>query len=102
MEEFVPMRLAKLRIKKNVSAREMSLAIGQNVSYINHIESGRALPSLSTLQYICHYFGISVQEFFDTGSHNPPKLESILSDLKKLDDSQLDSVAMLVKELAKK
>ncbi len=102
MDEFVPMRLAKLRTKKGVSAREMSLAIGQNASYINHIESGRALPALPALQYICHYLGISVQDFFDTGVQNPPKLEAILKDLNQLDDHQLDLVAAFVKELAKK
>ena len=37
-EEF-GMRLAKLRTAANISAREMSLAIGQNASYINRIVS---------------------------------------------------------------
>ena len=34
-------RLYKLRAQKNVSAREMSLDIGQNDSYINRIENSR-------------------------------------------------------------
>ena len=38
-EEFFPARLAELRLKANVSAREMSLALGQNASYINRIEN---------------------------------------------------------------
>ena len=36
-------RLSKLRNFKNVSAREMSLDIGLNESYINNIESGKVL-----------------------------------------------------------
>ena len=41
-EKAFALRLATLRTKKNVSAREMSLAIGQNPGYINHIETGRS------------------------------------------------------------
>ena len=37
-EKDFALRLANLRTKKNVSAREMGLAIGQNQGYINHIE----------------------------------------------------------------
>ena len=33
-EEFIAKRISTLRTNKNVSAREMSLAIGQNESYI--------------------------------------------------------------------
>ena len=38
-EELLAERLAKLREEKNISAREMSLSIGQNASYINRIEN---------------------------------------------------------------
>ena len=52
-EKDFALRLAQLREKKNVSAREMSLAIGQNPGYINNIESGKSLPSLMGVFYIC-------------------------------------------------
>ena len=32
-------RLAELRNQHNISARELSLSIGQNSHYINHIEN---------------------------------------------------------------
>lgn len=95
-------RLAKLRIKKNVSAREMSLAIGQNQGYINHIELCQATPSLSGIFYICEYLGITPSEFFDIESENPAKQNKINEYLKKLNNEQLDIVEALVKELAKK
>ena len=47
-EEFFVERLSKLREDLNVSAREMSLAIGQNESYINRIENRKAFPCEST------------------------------------------------------
>ena len=33
---------------------------------------------------------------------NPSKLDAIVNDMKKLDDRQLDTIAMLVKDLIKK
>lgn len=44
-EEQFCERLAQLRLKKGVSARDMSLSLGQSESYINRIENkkiGRA------------------------------------------------------------
>ena len=101
-EKDLALRLAQLREKKNVSAREMSLAIGQNPGYINNIESGKSLPSLPGVFYICDYLGISVSEFFDLDTKNPIKLDAIISDLKKLDDAQFENIANLVKSLTNK
>ena len=101
-EKDFSLRLAQLREKKGVSARDMSLSIGQNPGYINNIESGKSLPSLTGIFYICDYLGISVSEFFDLNTKNPTKLNGIISDLKKLDDQQLESIANLVKGLTKK
>ena len=100
-EDDFPLRLAQLRTKKGVSARDMSLSIGQNHAYINNIESGKALPSLAIFFYICEYLNITPSEFFDLDSKNPEKLQSLIKDLKKLDDKQLDSIAEIVKGLAK-
>lgn len=41
-------RLAQLRMNKGVSARDMSLSIGQSPNYINGIESGDNYPSMAT------------------------------------------------------
>ena len=40
-EKIFGLRLAKLRQSVDVSAREMSLALGQNKNYINSIETGK-------------------------------------------------------------
>lgn len=39
-EDFFAERLNYLRVQKKVSAREMSLALGQNESYINRVGGG--------------------------------------------------------------
>ena len=64
-EKEFGMRLSVLRNQKGVSARDMSLSIGQNPAYINHIENGRSTPSFPVFTYICEYLGISEKEFFD-------------------------------------
>lgn len=98
-EEDFPMRLAKLRTKKGVSARDMSLSIGQNPGYINNIETGKALPSMSTFFYICNYLNISPQDFFDTDAELPEQLHVLTNDLKMLNEIQLEHISALVKDL---
>ena len=98
-EKDFSMRLATLRTKKNVSAREMSLSIGQNQGYINHIESGQGTPSLSGVFYICEYLGITPSQFFDFDIKNPEKLNKINEYLKKLNDEQLNALEMFLKSM---
>ena len=100
-EKEFAMRLAKLRTKKNVSAREMSLAIGQNPGYINHIETGQGAPSLSGLFYICDYLGITPSEFFDNDTENPAQLHALVELLKQLNDDQLTVIENLIKNMIK-
>ena len=100
-EEDFSARLAKLRIKKGVSARDMSLSIGQNAGYINNIENGKALPSMSSFFFICEYLNISPQEFFDTASQQPEELRILINNLKKLDARQLKNISEIVEGLVR-
>ncbi|MDD6035290.1 MAG: hypothetical protein PUC30_03735 [Lachnospiraceae bacterium] len=43
-EEDYVSRLTQLSLERNVSARDMSLSLGQNPGYINNIESGKTTP----------------------------------------------------------
>lgn len=101
-EKDFSLRLSKLREKKGVSARDMSLSIGQNPGYINNIETGKSMPSLAGIFYICEYLGVTPSEFFDVGSENPARLKELIDYLKLLDDEQLANVTAIVKSLAKK
>lgn len=100
-EKEFALRLAQLREKKGVSARDMSLSIGQNPGYINNIESGKSMPSLNGIFYICDYLEMTPCELFDLESPNPTRLNEIVKDLKKLDDKQLEAVAVLVKGITR-
>lgn len=98
-EDEFPARLARLRAKKGVSSRDMSLSIGQNAGYISNIECGKALPSMSVFFFICEYLNITPSAFFDEENENPEKLQKLIADLKKLDDEQLDTISTLVRGL---
>ena len=79
----------------------MSLSIGQNPGYINNIETGKALPSMSAFFFICDFLGISPQEFFDTESKDPEEIRALIKNLKKLDTNQLRSISSIVDGLVK-
>lgn len=98
-EDFFSNRLSALRDQKNVSAREMSLAIGQNSSYINRIENQQTFPSMRSFFYICEYLEISPKDFFDSETENPILINEILDELKKLDNMQLNTILAVAKGL---
>ena len=100
-EKDFALRLSQLREKKGVSARDMSLSIGQNPGYINNIESGKSAPSLVGIFYICDYLGITPKEFFDLDVKNPTRLNAVIQNLKRLNDRQLSLVEDLVKNILK-
>ena len=64
-EQFIRVRISKLREQKQVSERKMSLDLGHSTSYIRSITSGRSLPSMSEFLYICEYLGVTPMEFFN-------------------------------------
>ena len=101
-ESYIVSRITELRMKKGVSARDMSLSLGQSESYINTIENKRSLPSITLFLYICEYFDSSPMEFFDEGNKYPTELADIVKDLKKLNGETLGRIAHVIKDLANK
>lgn len=99
-EDFAK-RLSELRMNKGVSARDMSLSIGQSAGYINNIENGVNLPSMMAFFYICDYLGIEPKDFFDTKSTDPMKANELLDIAKSLNSEQLDNLIALAKGLRK-
>lgn len=99
-EEFLPLRLTQLRMQKNVSARDMSLSLGQANNYINSIENRKALPSMQSFFYICEYLGVTPQEFFDEGNACPVRLRELVDEAKHLDDNALGHLLALIRELS--
>ena len=96
---WFPMRIAELRTQKGVSARDMSLSLGQSESYINKIENKRTLPSMAGFIYICDYFGITPQDFFNIDSPAPQKSKEIMLEMERLTSSQLEHVMLIIKDI---
>ena len=95
-------RVTELRSQKGVSARDMSLSLGQSESYINKIENKRTFPSMTGLMYICEYFDITPQEFYNTDIHAPSKSNEIYREISKLTPDQAEHILLLIKDLLKK
>ena len=94
-------RLTQLRLSKGVSARDMSLSLGQSAGYINNIENGVNLPSMTVFFYICDYFGITPKEFFDDDTDEPSKVRELADAAGKLTTEQLDHLIAIVKAMTK-
>ena len=97
--EFFYKRLTELRLQKGVSARDMSLSLGQSESYINKIENKRTLPSFMGFIYICEYFNITPQEFFNENGVSPQKTKELILEFEKLPPKYTDHVLQIIKDL---
>ena len=100
--EFIIKRIQKLRDTRGVSARDLSLSLGQNNGYINKIETKQGKPSIEGLTFICEYFGITLGEFFDEGTEQPLKVKELLAEVKGLDADSLDLLIGTARKMKKK
>ena len=102
IEEKFAERLTELRLAKGVSARDMSLSIGQSAGYINAIENKSNLPSMRGFFYICEYLEITPQKFFEFDNKNPYRLDEIISYLKYLSPEELEHLTAFFRSISKK
>lgn len=98
-EDFLATQLSQLRIQKGVSAREMSLALGQAPNYINTIENRKSLPSMQAFFFICEYLNVTPQEFFDADNPCPAEIRALVSEAKRLDSRSRALVLELMRRL---
>ena len=99
LEEDFAKRLAELRAKKKVSARDMSLSIGQCSGYISNIENGHNLPSMAVFFYICDYLGVTPCEFFEVENNDPATLSPIFEQIKKLKPEQVEVLRAMLNQM---
>ena len=97
--DWFPKRVAELRMQKGVSARDMSLSLGQSESYINKIENKRTLPSMTGFLYICEFFGITPQDFFNFDTSAPQKVNEITKEAEKLTPTQADHILQIIRDI---
>ena len=98
-QEWFSSRLTKFRTDRNLSARDMSLSLGQSAGYINKIENMKSLPSMNMFFYICQYLHISPQMFFDENITQPILIQEALAELQKMDATQLEHLIAVMKDI---
>jgi transcriptional regulator with XRE-family HTH domain len=96
---FFANRLTQLREQQGLSARDMSLSLGQNENYINKIENKHTLPSMSAFFNICDFLKVTPQEFFDGDNICPKELNHLIKNLKKLDKQSLLYLSALIEKM---
>lgn len=92
-------RLAHLRIQKDVSARDMSLSMGQSPSYINNIENKNALPSMQSFFDICEYLDITPMDFFNFDDEYPLVSNELIKEIQLLDTNQAIHIYDILKDI---
>lgn len=101
LKDFFAKRIYELRNERNISARELSLTMGQNSSYINRIENRITLPSIQGLLCICECLDITPYDFFNPGVVFPHKTRSTIDLLNQLDEEELEALHFLVSVMIK-
>ena len=79
----------------------MNEFIGQSEGYINKIESGYSLPSLSGFFYICEFLEVTPYEFFNYYIKDDDKIQKIVNILFSLSPRQLDYFFEILNDIKK-
>lgn len=94
-------RLAQLRTNAGISARDMSLTLGQNPGYINQIENKRMYPSMEMFFIICDFLKVSPQEFFSEHP-NPYACRKLYDKISKLSEDDISAMSYIADRLNNK
>lgn len=90
-------RVSAIRTKANLSARELSLRIGKNESYINRLEYRKNFePSISVISTIAEVCGSSLEEMFYYDINQYSKDKEIISLLKKCNEKKKQAIIDLL------
>ncbi len=99
---YVRQRITELRLKRDVSEYEMSLALGMNRNYIQGITSGKALPSMAQFLNICEYFEITPMQFFDGETLYPQLIRKVIEEMQGMDDEDMLLLLTVSRHLRRK
>ncbi|MBQ8314023.1 MAG: helix-turn-helix transcriptional regulator [Clostridia bacterium] len=97
--DFIRNRITELRLKKGVSEHKMSLELGHSRNYIRNITSGRSLPSVQELLYICEYLEVEPGTFFDEQKEERLLVQRALDGMRELPDKDLLTLISLIDRL---
>lgn len=100
--DFIRNRITQLRLIMGVSEHKMSLELGHSRNYIRNITSGRSLPSVQELLYICEYLNVQPRVFFDDSQEERLLIQRALKGMRDLPDKDLLTLISLIERLKEK
>lgn len=90
-------RISTVRTRANLSARELSLRIGKNESYINRLEYRKNFePSISVISDIAEACGSSLEELFYYDINQYSKDKEIILLLNKCNEKKKQAIIDLL------
>lgn len=93
-------RINQLRLEKGWSVYRLSVESGLPQSTLTNMFNRETLPSITTLECICHAFGISMSEFFvDSTVLDVIDEQEILTLYRALSKDSQKTVTELLKQL---
>lgn len=92
-------RLYTLRQEKGISARDMSLSLGQAHNYINSLESEKNFPTMLNFFYICEYLEITPIEFFNYKNKDPRQANELYNEIMKMDTKSQEYLLNFIKSM---
>lgn len=98
-QEWFSSRLTQIRSERKLSARDLSLSLGQSAGYINKIENQKSMPSMQVFFYLCEYLRITPQEFFDQNVTYPLLLKETMVELEKMNPEQLEHILNIARDI---
>ncbi len=93
-------RMKSLRTLYGITVKEMSEYVGCSMQFIDKIERGEYLPTLSTAVSIANRLGVTVSEFFDYDCSDPIMIRNIIVDIAKLNDIQKEALLTIISGMA--
>lgn len=85
-------KITELRTAQGISLTNLAKRSGIAQSSLSYIESGKAQPTVETVEKICTALGITLSEFFsDTQEQEPlpPEVRRITEKIKQLPQNKL-------------
>ncbi|MEG1497703.1 MAG: transcriptional regulator, partial [Clostridiales bacterium] len=85
-----------------ISERQMSLDLGHSPGYINGITSGRKMPSVNELLYICDYLAIEPSEFFNVAKETTLLQQEVMAKTYQLSGEDTALILSFINRLQEK
>lgn len=84
-------RITEIRVSQGISLTNLAKRSGIAQSSLSYIESGKAQPTVETVNKICTTLGIELHEFFapDQAPELPPEVRQVVDKVRKLSPRQI-------------